>query len=43
MFNILLYNVYVLKYRERVSFCKDHIEKMAFLHTKPLSFTPSHF
>lgn len=27
---------------EVMSFCKDCIEKMAFLHTNPLSFTPSH-
>lgn len=41
MFKILLYKVYMLKYREKVcmSFCKD-TEKMAFLYTNPLNFCP---
>lgn len=41
MFRILLYNIYCSNV-EVISFCKNSIDKMAFLHTNPLNFTHPH-
>lgn len=39
MFRILLYTM--CSNVEVMSFCKDSIDKKAFIHTNPLNFTPS--
>lgn len=39
----LFYTMFMCSNAEKVmSFCKDYVKKMAFLHTNSLQFTPSH-